>query len=70
MIQDVKTPDSVKGRIAELLVGTPEEVATAVKSIEKLTSKAPRNNKLRQEFREEIVGGLARAVESESDDTY
>ena len=70
LIQDVKTPDSVKGRIAELLVGTPEEVATAVKSIEKLTSKAPRNNKLRQEFREEVVGGLARAVESESDDTY
>lgn len=70
LIQDVKTPDSVKGRIAELLVGTPEEVATAIKSIEKLTSKAPRNNKLRQEFREEVVGGLARAVESESDDTY
>ena len=70
LIQDVKTPDSVKARIAELLVGTPEEVATAIKSIEKLTSKAPRNNKLRQEFREEVVGGLARAVESESDDTY
>ena len=70
LIQDVKTPDSVKARIAELLVGTPEEVATAVKSIEKLTSKVPRNNKLRQEFREEVVGGGTRLVESESDDTY
>lgn len=70
LIQDVKTPDSVKAKIAELLVGTPEEVATAVKSIEKLTSTVPRNNKLRQEFREEVVGGVARAVESESDDTY
>ncbi len=70
LIQDVKTPDSVKAKIAELLVGTPEEVATAVKSIEKLTSKVPRNNKLKQEFREEVVGGGTRLVESESDDTY
>tara|TARA_R100000329_G_scaffold113191_1_gene92892 strand:- start:635 stop:2620 length:1986 start_codon:yes stop_codon:yes gene_type:complete len=70
LISDVKTPDSVKERIAELLVGTPEEVATAVKSIEKLTSKAPSTGKLRQEFREEVVGGATRLVESESDDTY
>ncbi len=70
VIKDNKTPDSVKARIAELLVGTPEEVATAIKSIEKLTSKVPRNNKLRQEFREEVVGGGTRLVESESDDTY
>lgn len=70
LIQDVKTPDSVKARIAELLVGTPEEVATAVKSIEKLTSKGPGRDKLRQEFREEVVGGLTRLMTSESDDTY
>lgn len=70
VIKDNKTPDSVKARIAELLVGTPEEVATAIKSIEKLTSKVPRNNKLRQEFREEVVGSGTRLVESESDDTY
>ena len=31
VIKDNKTPDSVKARIAELLVGTPEEVATAIK---------------------------------------
>ena len=70
LISDVKTPDSVKERIAELLVGTPEEVAIAIKSIEKLTSKAPSTGKLRQEFREEVVGGATRLVESESDDTY
>tara|TARA_Y100000004_G_scaffold119250_1_gene134015 strand:+ start:230 stop:2209 length:1980 start_codon:yes stop_codon:yes gene_type:complete len=70
LIQDVTTPDSVKARIAELLVGTPEEVATAVKSIEKLTSKGPGRDKLRQEFREEVVGGLTRLMTSESDDTY
>ncbi len=70
VVTNVKTPDSVKARIAELLVGTPEEVATAIKSIEKLTSKGPSRDKLRQEFREEVVGGATRLVESESDDTY
>ena len=72
VIKDNKTPDSVKARIAELLVGTPEEVATAIKSIEKLTSPAriTARRKLGKELGEEVVGSTVRLVESESDDTY
>ena len=55
LIQDVKTPDSVKARIAELLVGTPEEVATAVKSIEKNIEKSTEFANLIEKLRLQVM---------------
>ncbi len=68
LVSNSAVPGTVKVRIAELLTGTPEEVATAIKSIDKIvsskTGREIRGEKLLSQGTREASKALIREVQS------
>lgn len=68
LVSNSAVPGTVKVRIAELLTGTPEEVATAIKSIDKIvsskTGREIRGEKLLSQGTREANKALIREVQS------